>query len=31
LTGSYRDSDVAIDVFDNVDDASCHRTGVPIS
>ncbi|MGO9104434.1 MAG: hypothetical protein ACLP9Y_35325 [Mycobacterium sp.] len=32
LIGSYRDSDVAIDVFDNVDDASvATRTGVPIS
>lgn len=32
LIGSYRDSDVAIDVFDNADDASvAARTGVPIS
>jgi hypothetical protein len=32
LIGSYRDADVAIDVFDNADDASvAARTGVPIS
>ena len=32
VIGSYRDSDVAIDVFDNADDASvAARTGVPIS
>jgi hypothetical protein len=30
LIGSYRDADVAIDVFDNADDASvAARTGVP--
>jgi SAM-dependent methyltransferase len=32
LIGSYRDADVAIDVFDNADGASvAARTGVPIS
>jgi hypothetical protein len=32
LIGSYRDADVAIDAFDNVDGASvAARTGVPIS
>ena len=32
LIGSYRDADVAIDVFDTADDASvAARTGVPIS
>jgi hypothetical protein len=32
VIGSYRDSDVAIDVFDNADDAAvAARTGVPIS